>query len=234
MQEQLLLFAQDLKVIVQEERSRREEAEVAVRELQEQQLAVIRTLAFVAENKDPYTRDHLDRTYQFAMRLTRRVAPHLAERAEIGYGFLLHDIGKVLIPDRILNKPAPLTDEEWEVMRTHPVLGGHLMAPIRFMGDAIGIIKQHHERWDGNGYPEGLGGEDIYLGARIFSLIDTFDAMIYDRPYRKGLAVHKALEEIDHYAGTQFDPELAREFIALAKELGLEDADSGANLTFVR
>ncbi len=228
---QLLVFAEDLQVIVGRERSRREEAEAAYRELSSSYLGMVRTLAEVCESKDTYTRSHLDRTYQYAMALTRRVAPEYAERAEIGYGYLLHDIGKVGIPDAVLNKPGKLTEEEWALMRTHPVIGVNIVKPLKLLGDAVGIIRWHHERWDGKGYPEGLKGEETYLPARIFMLADTFDAMTTDRPYRKALPIHVALEEIDRHAGTQFDPELAKAWVEFVD--GLEPHEAAA-LSFVR
>jgi HD-GYP domain-containing protein (c-di-GMP phosphodiesterase class II) len=219
MRRQLLAFAQDLQTVVSEERLRRQEAEAAYRELASSYLSMVRTLAEVCEAKDSYTRGHLDRTYQYASLLTRRVAPEYSERAEIGYGYLLHDIGKMGIPEVVLNKPGPLTPEEWTVMRTHPILGVNLVKPLRFLGDAVGIIRSHHERWDGKGYPEGLAGEQIYLPARIFMLADTFDAMTTDRPYRKALPLHAALEEVERCAGTQFDPELASAWIDIVEDL---------------
>ncbi|MEX1178686.1 MAG: HD-GYP domain-containing protein [Nitriliruptor sp.] len=220
---QLLLFAEDLQRLVGRERDRREEAEAAYRELSAGYLGMVRTLAEVCEAKDTYTRSHLDRTYQYALMLTRRVAPELAERAEIGFGYLLHDIGKVGIPEAVLNKPGPLTEDEWAVMRTHPVIGVSLVKPLRLLGDAVGIIRSHHERWDGKGYPEGLRGEEIYLPARIFMMADCFDAMTTDRPYRKALPIHVALEEIERHAGTQFDPEIAREWVELCEEVGTHE-----------
>lgn len=219
---QLLLFADDLQTMVEREKLRRTEVEQAYRELSSSYLRMVRTLAEVVEARDSYTRSHLDRTYQFAMALTRRVAPELASRAEIGYGYLLHDIGKVGIPDSILNKPGPLTDDEWRVMRTHPVIGVTLVQPLKLLGDAVGIVRSHHERWDGGGYPEGLHGEDIYLPARIFMLADAFDAMTTDRSYRKALPIDVALEEVSSNAGTQFDPELARAWLELIDDLERE------------
>lgn len=220
---QLLVFAQDLQTIVTRERQRREEAEQAYRELTSTYFGMVRTLAEVCEAKDSYTRSHLDRTYQYARLLTRRLAPELADRAEIGFGYLLHDIGKVGIPEAVLNKPGPLTDEEWEVMRTHPVIGVSLVQPLKLLGDAVGIIRSHHERWDGKGYPEGLRGEDIYLPARIFMIADAFDAMTTDRPYRRSLGIDRALEELEAHAGTQFDPDAVRAWLDLVAELGHDD-----------
>jgi HD-GYP domain-containing protein (c-di-GMP phosphodiesterase class II) len=233
MQQQLLLFARDLQTIVEAERSQREDAEAALRELSTSYLTMVKTLAMVCEMKDNYTRHHLDRTYQYAVALTRRVAPELAQDAAVGYGYLLHDIGKVGIPDAILNKAGPLDDDEWRVMRTHPVIGLQLVQPIKFLGDAVQIVKSHHERWDGRGYPEGRAGEDIYLPARIFSIIDTFDAMTSDRPYRKGLPVHVAMEEIERCGGSQFDPELAGAFVQLCEDLKLADREA-TELTTIR
>lgn len=225
MRRQLLLFAEDLRTISTRERARRQEAEAALAETRSAYLALVHTLAKVADMKDDFTRDHLDRTYQFALSLTARVAPEYVSDASIQYGYLLHDIGKVGVPDAILNKPGPLDEDEWRIMRTHPLIGLQLVKPIKFLGDAVQIVKSHHERWDGRGYPQGLGGEDIYLPARIFALIDTFDAMTSDRPYRRSLPVAVALEEIERCAGTQFDPEIARAFVALCEELQLSDTD---------
>jgi ribonuclease P protein subunit RPR2 len=231
MRQQLLLFAEDLRTMAGRERMRREEAEVALHETRDAYLTLVRTLANVCEMKDNYTRDHLDRTYQFAMSLTKRVAPELAENASIQYGYLLHDIGKVGIPDSILNKPGPLDDQEWAQMKTHPLIGFQLVKNIRFLGDAVHIVRSHHERWDGRGYPEGARGEDIYLPARIFSIIDTFDAMTTNRPYRAAMPVHAALEEIERMGGTQFDPDLAVEFVRMCEERDITAPDA---LHFVR
>lgn len=231
MRRQLLVFADDLQTIVGRERGLREDAEAAYRELSSSYLQMVRTLAEVCESKDSYTRSHLDRTYQYAMALTRKVAPEYATRAEVGYGYLLHDIGKIGIPDAVLNKPGPLSDEEWALMKTHPVIGETIVKPLRLLGDAVQIIRYHHERWDGKGYPEGLKGEETYLPARIFMLADTFDAMTTDRPYRRALPIHVALEEVETHAGTQFDPDLARAWIELVEEF---DPQEAAALSFLR
>jgi HD-GYP domain-containing protein (c-di-GMP phosphodiesterase class II) len=225
-QRQLLVLARDLRTMMSKEQVHRAEADAAYRELSSSYLGMVRTLADVCEAKDRYTRGHLERTYSLAIALTRRVAPELAARAEVGYGYLLHDIGKVAIPEAILNKAGPLDDHEWSVMRTHPLLGVTLVEPLTLLGDAIEIIRSHHERWDGAGYPAGLRGEDIPLPARIFMLADAFDAMTTDRPYRPSMSIHAALEEIDAQAGLQFDPELARAWIALVEETERADGAS--------
>jgi len=216
--EQSLLFASDLQVMIGRERVQREEAESAYRELSGAYLSMVRTLAEVCEAKDHHTRSHLDRTYQYATMLTQRLAPEYNQRAEIGFGYLLHDIGKVGIPGSVLDKPGPLTDDEWAIMRSHPRLGVELVKPLKFLGDAVNIVREHHGRWDGKGYPAGLRGEEIFLPARIFMMADTFDAMTSDRPYRKAMPIHAALEEIEAHAGTPFDPEVARAWCDLVEE----------------
>lgn len=233
MRQQILVFARELNEVIARERDRRREAEDALRALQGSYMDMVKTLAFVVEAKDTYTRSHLDRTYQYAVALTRRVSPELAADATLGYGFLLHDIGKVGIPERVLNKPGPLTDDEWAIMRTHPLIGVQVVSPIKFLGEAVHVIRSHHERWDGKGYPQGLKGEEIHQAARIFSVVDTFDAMTSDRPYRKGLPVEVALEEIEKCGGSQFDPEIASEFVKLCEDLKLHETDLG-DLTVVR
>ncbi|HEX9889645.1 MAG TPA: HD-GYP domain-containing protein [Nitriliruptorales bacterium] len=233
MQRQLQIFASELNQVMARERERREEAEGALQELKNSYQTMVRTLAMVCEMKDNYTRHHLDRTYQYATALTRRVAPELVEDVRVGYGYLLHDIGKIGIPDAVLNKPGPLDDDEWKVMRTHPLIGYQLVTGIKFLGSAMEVIRSHHERWDGRGYPMGIAGEDIYLPARIFAIIDTFDAMTSDRPYRKGRTVAVAMEEIEKNGGTQFDPDLVDAFIKLCTDLKLVGSDA-SGLTVVR
>lgn len=230
---QMKVLARELNALIGRERARREEAEAALEELRASSYSMVHTLALVSEMKDEragrrgFTRSHLDRTYQYAMTLTNRVAPDLAGRPDLGYGFLLHDIGKVFLPETIVNKPGPLTEEEWEVMRTHPTVGEQLVRPIRLLGDAVKVIRSHHERWDGRGYPDGLKGEQIFLPARIFAVCDAFDAMTVDRPYRDAMSIADSMEEIERHAGTQFDPEVARAFIDLLE-------DRGGDATFVR
>jgi HD-GYP domain-containing protein (c-di-GMP phosphodiesterase class II) len=175
------------------------------------------TLAFLIEAKDVGTRRHLDRTRDLAMALARIVDPELAERPETAHGFLLHDIGKVGIPERLLTKRGPLSPSEWEVMRTHPVVGAHIVTPIRMLGDAVDVVRFHHERYDGSGYPHGMKGEEIPVAARIFTVADAYDAMTSDRPYRARRSPEKAIAEIVRCSGTQFDPEVVEAFVTLSK-----------------
>ncbi len=233
-QQQLLVFARELNEVIAEERSRRADAEMALRALQDSYFEMVRTLATVVEMKDATTRSHLDRTYQYALRLARRIDAELAQDPAIGYGFILHDIGKIGIPEAILNKPGPLTDDERAIMETHPVIGVQLVSPIKFLGQATHIIREHHERWDGKGYPQGLRGEDIHLGARIFSVVDTFDAITSERPYQEALPISYALEEIEEAGGTQFDPEVVREFLLMCEEMKLTEQGSPDGLNVMR
>jgi ribonuclease P protein subunit RPR2 len=212
---QMIVFAREIREVFQQERQRSRELEGALEDLNEAYLATIKTLAFLVEAKDEGTRRHLDRTHAYGMALARIVAPDLAERPELGYGFLLHDIGKVGIPERILQKEDHLTDAEWAVMRTHPVVGAEIVAPMRFLGQAVEVIRYHHESFDGSGYPDGLAGKAIPIAARIFTVVDAFDAMTSDRPYRGRMRTEQAMGEIVEGSGSQFDPEIVEAFLIL-------------------
>lgn len=215
---QLLAFARDLKDLYRQERERSRELEHALERLSDSYLATMESLTVLVEAKDEETRRHLERSRDLAMALTRVVAPDLAERPEIGWGYRLHDIGKVAIAERILMKRGALTPSEWLEMRTHPEVGAQIVAPLRFLGDAVEVIRHHHERYDGSGYPQGLRGEVIPLPARIFSVIDAFDAITNDRPYRRARPAESAVQEIDRRAGTQFDPEVVEAFVRMMEE----------------
>ncbi len=212
---QLLVFARDIKEIYQKERERSRELQRVLEQLNEAYLSTMKTLAFLVEAKDVGTRLHLDRTNEFGLALAALVAPQLAALPDLGYGFLLHDIGKIGISERILTKRGPLSGSEWAVMKTHPLIGAQVVAPMAFLGRATDVICCHHERWDGRGYPRGLAGDAIPLPARIFSVVDAFDAMTSDRPYRKALPTERAIEEITAGSGTQFDPEIVEAFLIM-------------------
>lgn len=217
---QLVEFARDVRELYRRERQRARELEQALEDLHASYFSTMETLAFLIEAKDVGTRRHLDRTRDLAMALTGIVAPELAERPEISHGFLLHDIGKVGIPEDVLTKRGPLSPSEWSVMRTHPVVGAHIVTPIRVLGEAVDVVRFHHERYDGSGYPHGLEGEDIPLSARIFSVVDAFDAITSDRPYRPARSSDAAVAEILRCSGTQFDPEVVEAFVLLLDEQG--------------
>jgi ribonuclease P protein subunit RPR2 len=215
LRDQLLAFARDLNRIHAEERRRSRQLEEALGELEESYLATVRTLAFIVEARDAGVHRHLERSQKYAILLAERVAPDLVGDRAVEFGFLLHDVGKIGVPDPILTKPGPLSPEEFEVMKTHPLIGAQIVAPIKFLARASSVIASHHERWDGSGYPHGLRGEQIPLPARIFSVVDAFDAMTSDRPYRRAMLLDEALAEILAAAGRQFDPEIAKAFAEL-------------------
>ena len=141
------------------------------------------------------------------------------ELTDLAHGVLLHDIGKIGIPDAILLKPGPLTKDEWAIMRKHPEIGRRLIENIPFLKGAVPIVYCHHERWDGNGYPAGLREEEIPLGARIFSVVDAFDAMTFDRPYSKAVSFEAAKAEIIRCSGSHFDPTIVESFLKVPDAL---------------
>ena len=226
--EQLIVFARELGDLYRLERSRSAELERVLQSLQETYIATMKSLAEVIEAKDLTTRGHLDRTQAYGLALARRIHPALVESPTLGYGFFLHDIGKVGIPEHILCKAGPLTVDEWTVMRNHPIIGAQIVAPIAFLTDAVELIRHHHERFDGEGYPDRLKGEEIPVAARIFSVADSFDAMTSDRPYRDSIGVERALAEVTGGAGTQFDPEVVRVFVQMIEEGPPEDDEGFA------
>jgi ribonuclease P protein subunit RPR2 len=226
---QLVVFAEEIKEIYRRERQRTRELERALQELNDTYLDTMKTLAFLVEAKDVGTRTHLDRAHSYGMALVRMMAPELARRPQIGYGFLLHDIGKIGISERILNKPGPLTSAEWSVMQTHPVIGTQIVAPMRFLGEAVEVIAHHHEKFDGSGYPRGLRADDIPLAARIFAIVDAFDAMTTDRPYRPSMPADEALEEIVRCSGRHFDPDVVEAFLLFMDGAGRSPAAATAS-----
>jgi HD-GYP domain-containing protein (c-di-GMP phosphodiesterase class II) len=230
--DQLKVFAREIGVLYSAERVRTQELEQALESAREMYLATMKSLAYVVEAKDPTTRGHLDRTAHYGLELARVIDPELADRSEVAYGFFLHDIGKVGIPESILCKTGPLTELEWIVMRSHPNQGARIVEPIPFMGEAVEIVRSHHERWDGGGYPRGLRGEEIPVAARIFAIADSFDAMTSDRPYRSALAFEDAVEEIRAGSGTQFDPSCVEAFERVIADDGFVLADKRRAPTF--
>jgi HD-GYP domain-containing protein (c-di-GMP phosphodiesterase class II) len=152
------------------------------------------------------------------MLLARAIAPEEVGDAQLACGFLLHDVGKLAVPDAVLNKPGPLDADEWELMRRHPEKGAKILSTIPFLDRALDIVRHHHERWDGTGYPAGLPGDEIPLWARIFAVVDTVDAITSDRPYRQGRPLEVALEELRAGSGSQFDPGCVDAFMRLDRE----------------
>ncbi len=164
------------------------------------------------------TRAHCQRASTYARMLAEKLGLRGSILTSVQYGALLHDIGKIGVPDSILLKPGPLNAEEWKLMRTHTTMGAHLLDELEGLVAARDIVLQHHERWDGNGYPAGLAGEEICIGARIFAVVDALDAILSDRPYRKASTIDVARSEIQRGAGTQFDPSVVRAFLQIPAE----------------
>lgn len=189
-----------------------------LRQKRERDGAIIATLASAVEAKDRYTGGHAQRVAQLAAKIAERVDPALGRNENLRYGFVLHDIGKIGVPEGILQKPGQLSLEEWGVMRTHPLVGLQIILPLGFGDDTEQVVRNHHESWDGTGYPDKLGEQDIPFGARIFSVADTYDAITTDRPYRQGLPHRAAIDEIRSMSGKQFDPEVVDAFLDLADE----------------
>lgn len=178
----------------------------------------IKSLAQALEARDAYTRGHSERVTEYSLLLAKKAGVSRKYMDILQYAGLLHDIGKIGVADAILLKPDKLSADDFVLIRDHTQLGDAILSPLRFLHDAQDIVKYHHERWDGTGYPEGLSGKKIPLLARIIAIADSFDAMTSDRPYRKAMPIDAAIEEIKAGAGTQFDPELASLFIEAIKE----------------
>jgi putative two-component system response regulator len=168
--------------------------------------AVIESLAAAVEAKDTVTSRHLRAVSQLAVKLAELVEPELASSEDFLYGCLLHDVGKIGVPERILAKPGPLTDAEWVVMRTHPRVGADVIRPLGLAPVVEHIVLHHHERWDGAGYPHGLADRAIPLEARIFAVCDALEAMTAPRPYRGPLSADVAYRRVQKASGRQFDP----------------------------
>jgi response regulator RpfG family c-di-GMP phosphodiesterase len=204
--EQLTLYARDLRRLLEIERGQRLLLESAYQE-------TVGALATALESKDTGTREHSHRVQRYAMELAREVRPELVDDAGTEYGFLLHDVGKIGVPDDILQKPGPLTDGERRHMETHTVLGEQMLGGVAVLqGEGLKVVRHHHERWDGGGYPDGLCGTDIPVGARIFAVADALDAMTSDRPYRRAMDWYAAGAEIIGEAKQQFDPYVVAAF----------------------
>jgi len=177
----------------------------------------LRSLVAALDARDSETAGHSERVADLTMAIATEMAipTDTDQWRYISWGALLHDVGKIAIPDGILRKPGPLTPEEWEFMRTHPKAGADILRSVDFLIPASDIVLAHHERFDGAGYPRGLAGEEIPLGARIFMIADSFDAMTSDRTYRSAMPAEEALAEILRHSGSQFDPAAVRAFLAV-------------------
>jgi response regulator RpfG family c-di-GMP phosphodiesterase len=204
--DQVQLYAQDLSRLVEIERKQRRVVQDAYRE-------TVTALANALEAKDTGTGTHSLRVRHYATDLTAAVEPALLNDPSLEYGFLLHDVGKIGVPNELLEKPGPLTPYEMELMRLHPVIGAEILADVTFLqGEGLKVIRSHHERWDGTGYPDALAGQEIPLSARIFAVADALDAMTGERPYRRPASWDAAAAEISTQSGLQFDPDIVNVF----------------------
>ena len=174
---------------------------------------VVTALAQALEERDSYTGEHSESVVDLTGRVAETLALDGHEIKTIRSAALLHDIGKVGIPDEILHKPGPLGDQEWEIMRQHPAIGERILRAIPGMGAVARIVRHEHERWDGGGYPDGLAGEEIPIGARIILACDAYHAMTSDRPYRAAMSHHVAMSELTSNAGSQFDPKVVEALV---------------------
>lgn len=181
--------------------------------------AAIEGWSYALDLRDRRTEDHTLRVTELTVRLARSLGLNEEQIMHIRRGALLHDIGKLGIPDDILNKPAALTEAEWAIMRKHPVHAYEMLQALDFLGPALDIPRYHHEKWDGSGYPGGLAGEGIPMSARLFAVVDVYDALTSDRPYRKAWKKERALNYIHDHIGSQFDPRIATVFLQIVGNL---------------
>jgi len=188
------------------------EVDKALEEVENSYRTTLKALVQALETRDFETHGHSERVVTFSLRLGHELGLDKDALRNLELGALLHDIGKIGVPDAILRKPAALNEEEWNKMKLHPQHGQKILRNIPFLECAAQLVGQHHEKWDGSGYPYGLRGEDIDLSARIFAVVDAFDAIISDRVYRKGRPYQDAVRELERFAGTQFDPLVVESF----------------------
>ena len=198
-QRQLERYAADLRESYRRERAR-------AQQLRRSYKATVRALSNAVEARDAYTGKHAERVAAYGLAIARAAGIDVADEPQMEFGFLLHDIGKVGVPDAILFKPAPLSTEEFRAVAGHAEIGAAILRHVDFLDEAMLIVRHHHERWDGSGYPDRLEGEQIPLAARVFAVADTLDALTTDRPYREKVSFAEARREILRGAGTQFDP----------------------------
>lgn len=211
----LLLIESGIKSIAQMNEIKRmnEELSDTYEKLEKAYLDSIETLRFTVEAKDPYTRGHSDRVSEYSVLIGQKLGLSEEDIKTLKVGGLFHDIGKIGIPDSILLKEAKLTDDEYSQIKNHPSIGAHILCNAEVFKDIIPIVKHHHEKFDGTGYPSRLKGEDIPYFARIAAVADTFDAMTSKRTYRNALSIDIVRAEIERCSGTQFDPEIAKVFL---------------------
>jgi HD-GYP domain-containing protein (c-di-GMP phosphodiesterase class II) len=195
-----------------------EEIHLRADKLKEANLDAIYALAMAAETKDADTGDHVRRIQLYSIALSKEIGLSDERADEIGYSSIMHDVGKISVPDSILKKPGKLTKEEFDIMKQHPIAGAKILPDSFFFHTAKTIARGHHEKWDGRGYPDGLVGEKIPMEARIVAIADVFDALVNKRCYKDGWTMDQAIDEMIRCAGTHFDPELIEAWNELYKE----------------
>jgi ribonuclease P protein subunit RPR2 len=219
-QRQLERYAADLRETFKAERAR-------AQALSRSYMATVRALSNAVEARAAYTGKHAERVAAYGLEIAQVAGLSVDGHPEIEFGFLLHDVGKVAIPDSILYKPESLSDDERRLMQQHTVIGWEILRDVDFLGEAKQVVRSHHERWDGEGYPDRLAGERIPLAARVFSVADTLDALTTTRPYRQASSLAEAREIISAAAGAQFDPAVVEAFGRIA-DATLETIRRGA------
>ena len=208
-QHQLERYAADLREVFKQERAR-------ALQLRDSYMATVRALSNAVEARDAYTGKHAERVTAYGIALAEAAGIDTDGRPGIEFGFLLHDVGKVAVPDAVLFKPGELSAEEFSLIALHPITGAEILRDVDFLGEGKLVVRHHHERWDGRGYPDGLAGDEIPLAARVFAVADALDALMTDRPYRPATGFDAARSEIVAGAGTQFDPDIVATFASMS------------------
>jgi HD-GYP domain-containing protein (c-di-GMP phosphodiesterase class II) len=204
-QQQLERYAADLREVFKQERSR-------AQQLRQSYKATVRALSNAVEARDAYTGKHAERVTAYGIALAEAIGIDTVGAPGLEFGFLLHDVGKLAVPDAILFKPDALSADEFSLVARHPEVGAEILRDVDFLGEGKLVVRHHHERWDGAGYPDRLAGDAIPLPARVFAVADALDALTTDRPYRRATRFSRAREEIRSNAGSQFDPAVVAAF----------------------
>jgi HD-GYP domain-containing protein (c-di-GMP phosphodiesterase class II) len=220
-QHQLERYAADLREVFKQERARSIELRASYK-------ATVQALSNAVEARDAYTGKHAERVTAYGIALAQASGLDTDLTPGIEFGFLLHDVGKVAVPDAILFKKSALSADEFSLVARHPVIGSEILRDVDFLGEGKLVVRHHHERWDGSGYPDHLSGDDIPLSARVFAVADALDALTTDRPYRRATSWRFAREEIMAGAGTHFDPDVVAAFETIPDERFAELRDGVA------
>ncbi len=212
--EDYLVKPVDRQELITTVRSRLDRSQqIMLAQLEQAYEASLIMLSNAIELRDHYTRGHVERVMQYCVSIAQRMGWTQAQMKPLQFGAILHDIGKIYITESILSKAGPLSNQEWAEMKRHTVVGAELLQSVPYLAQAIPIIRYHHERWDGKGYPDGLAGEEIPLGARIVAVADSFDAMTSARVYQQATPYDRALQEIQEGSGTNYDPAVVEAFL---------------------